>query len=128
MLCLFYGEDKGHTTRTCQVTIQKKKEIAEAEARQNQMKQVLHTTLCYSSYIPKYVGNQQPFSHATVSVDSAGHSPATWVLPQPPVIGPILSHNQQPQGQRPIQQQHDAMEESEARTVNSTVPESRHIY
>jgi hypothetical protein len=25
---LFYGEDKGHTTRTCQVTIQKQKEIA----------------------------------------------------------------------------------------------------
>jgi hypothetical protein len=33
LFCLFYGEDKGHTTRTCQVTIQKQKEIAEAEAR-----------------------------------------------------------------------------------------------
>jgi hypothetical protein len=32
---LFYGEDKGHTTRTCQITILKQKEIAEAEARQN---------------------------------------------------------------------------------------------
>jgi hypothetical protein len=32
---LFYGEDKGHTTRMCQITIQKQKEIAEAEARQN---------------------------------------------------------------------------------------------
>jgi hypothetical protein len=31
--CLFYGEDKGHTTITCQITIQKLKEIAEAEAR-----------------------------------------------------------------------------------------------
>jgi hypothetical protein len=31
--CLFCGEDKGHTTRTCQVMIQKQKEIAEAEAR-----------------------------------------------------------------------------------------------
>jgi hypothetical protein len=31
--CLFYGEDKGHTTRMCQITIQKQKEIAEAEAR-----------------------------------------------------------------------------------------------
>ena len=30
---LFYGEDKGHTTRMCHVTIQKQKEIAEAEAR-----------------------------------------------------------------------------------------------
>jgi hypothetical protein len=28
----------GHTTRTCQVTIQKQKEIAEVEARQNQTK------------------------------------------------------------------------------------------
>jgi hypothetical protein len=36
----------------------------------------------------------------------------------------------QPATQRtaPVQQQRDAREESEARTVNSTVPESRHIY
>jgi hypothetical protein len=33
LFCLFYGEDKGHTTRTCQVTIQKQKEITQAEAR-----------------------------------------------------------------------------------------------
>jgi hypothetical protein len=46
--CLFCGEDKGHTTRTCQITIQKQKEIAEAEARQNQPKQVLHTVSCHS--------------------------------------------------------------------------------
>jgi hypothetical protein len=32
LFCLFCGEDKGHTTRTCQVTIQKQKEIAKAEA------------------------------------------------------------------------------------------------
>jgi hypothetical protein len=25
LFCLFYGEDKGHTTKTCQVTIQKQK-------------------------------------------------------------------------------------------------------
>jgi hypothetical protein len=31
--CLFCGEDKGHNTRTCQITIQKQKDIAEAEAR-----------------------------------------------------------------------------------------------
>jgi hypothetical protein len=46
LFCLFCVEDKGHTTRTCQVTIQKQKEIAEVEARQNQPKQVLHTTSC----------------------------------------------------------------------------------
>jgi hypothetical protein len=44
LFCLFCGEDKGQTTRTCQVSIQKQNEIAEAEARQNQPKQVLHTT------------------------------------------------------------------------------------
>jgi hypothetical protein len=33
--CLFYGEDKGHTTRMCHVTIQKQKEIAEVVAQQN---------------------------------------------------------------------------------------------
>jgi hypothetical protein len=60
LFCLFRGEDKGHTTRTCQVMIQKQKKIAEAEARQNQPKRVLHTTSCYSPYIPEYVGNQQP--------------------------------------------------------------------
>jgi hypothetical protein len=58
MFCLFCGEDKGHTIRTCQVTIHKQKEIAEAELRQNQPKQVLHTASCYSLYIPEYVGNQ----------------------------------------------------------------------
>jgi hypothetical protein len=32
LFCLFCGEDKRHTTTMCQVTIQKQKEIAEAEA------------------------------------------------------------------------------------------------
>jgi hypothetical protein len=58
LFCLFCREDKGHTTRTCQVTIQKKKEIDEVEACQNHQKQVLHTALCYSPYIPEYVDNQ----------------------------------------------------------------------
>jgi hypothetical protein len=34
-ICLFCGEDKGHTTRMCHVTIQKQKEIAEAVAQQS---------------------------------------------------------------------------------------------
>jgi hypothetical protein len=70
--CLFCGEDKGHTTRTCQITIQKQTEIAEAEARQNQPKQVLHTASCYSPYILEYVGNQP-----AASVASASHSQAS---------------------------------------------------
>ena len=88
LYCLLCGEDKGHTTRTCQVTIQKQKEIAEAEARQNQPKQVLHTTSCYSPYVPEYVGNQQP----TTSVASVSHSQASWAqLPPPPLLAPTLA-------------------------------------
>jgi hypothetical protein len=71
--CLFCGEDKGHTTRMCQITIQKQKEIVEAKARQNQLKQVLHTALCHSTYIPEYVG-----THPAASVASASHSQASW--------------------------------------------------
>jgi hypothetical protein len=32
LFCLLCGEDKEHTTRTCQVMIQKQKDIAEVEA------------------------------------------------------------------------------------------------
>jgi hypothetical protein len=125
LYCLFCGEDKGHTTRTCHVTIQKQKEIAEAEARQNQPKQVLHTASCYSPYVPEYVGNQQP----TTSIASASHSQAFWAqLPPPPSLPPVLGHSQQPEGQRHTQQQRDLREESEARTTNSIVPELKHIY
>jgi hypothetical protein len=74
--CLFCGEDKGHTTRMCQ--------IAEAEARQNQPKQVLHTASCHSPYIPEYVGNRP-----AASVASASHSQASWPqLPPPPPLQP----------------------------------------
>jgi hypothetical protein len=82
LYCLFCGEDKGHTIRTCQVTIQKQKEIVEAEARQNQPKRVLHTASCYSPYIPEYVGNQP-----AASIASANHSQASWPqLPLPPPL------------------------------------------
>jgi hypothetical protein len=122
---LFCGEDKGHNTRTCQFTIQKQKEIDEVEARQNPSKQVLHTTSCYSPYISEYVGNQQP----TTYVPSASHSQASWAqLLQLPPLAPAPIHNQYPEGHRQVQQQCDHREESEARTVNNTVAESRHIY
>jgi hypothetical protein len=85
--CLFCGENKGHTTRTCQITIQKQKEIAEAEARQNQPKQVLHTASCHSPYIPEYVGNQP-----ATSVASASHSQAFWPqLSPPPPLQPTYT-------------------------------------
>jgi hypothetical protein len=101
-----------------------KKEIAEAEARQNQPKQVLHTTSCYSPNIPEYVGNQP-----AASVASASHSQASWPqLPLPPPLPPTHTRSQQLEGHQHDQQQRDFREESEARTVNSTAPESKHIY
>jgi hypothetical protein len=48
LFCLFYGEDKGHTTRTCQVTIKKQKELAEAKAHiisRSKSYILLHATL-----------------------------------------------------------------------------------
>jgi hypothetical protein len=121
--CLFCGEDKCHTTRMCHITIQKQKEIAEVEARQNQLKQVLHTASCHSPYIPKYVGY-----HPTTFVASASHSQASWPqLQPPPPLQPTYSRGQ-PEGRLYPQQQREVREESKAHTVNSTMPESKHIY
>jgi hypothetical protein len=98
----------------CQITIQKQKEIAEAEARQNQPKQVLHTASCNSPYIPEYVGN-----HPVASVASASHSQASWPqLPPPPQLQPTYSRSQQPEGRQHSQQQREFREESKARTVS----------
>ena len=84
LYCLFCGEDKGHTTRTCQVTIQKQNEIAKAEAQQNLPKQVLHTASCYSPYVPEYVANQP-----AACVALASHSQGSWAqLPLPPSLPP----------------------------------------
>jgi hypothetical protein len=80
--CLFCGEDKGHTTGMCHVTIQKQKEIAEAAAQQSQPKQVMHTASYHSPYILEYVGN-----HSAASVASASQPQASWQhLPPPPPI------------------------------------------
>jgi hypothetical protein len=122
--CLFCGEDKGHNTRTCQITIQKQKEIVQAEARQSQPKQVLHTASCHSPYIPEYVGN-----HPAGSVASASQPQVSWPqLPPPLPLQPAYSRGQQPEGSQQTHQQRDFRKGSEARIINSTVPESKHIY
>jgi hypothetical protein len=117
--CLFCGEDKGHTIRMCHVTIHKQKEIAEVAAQQNQPKQVMHTASYHSPYILEYVGN-----HPAASVASASQ-------PQPPPsppLQPAYSRGQQPEGSQQTHHQRDFREESEARTINSIVPESKNIY
>jgi hypothetical protein len=98
----------------CQITILKQKEIAEAEARQNQPKQVLHTVSCHSPYIPEYVGN-----HPAASVASASRSQASWPQLSPPPLQATYFRSQQPEGRQHSQQQREFREESEARTVNS---------
>jgi hypothetical protein len=108
----------------CHVTIQKQKEIAEAAAQQNHPKQVMHTASYRSPYIPEYVGN-----HPAASVTSASQPQAYWPQPPPPPpLQPAYSRGQQPKGSQQTRQQRDFREESETRTVNSTVPESKHIY
>jgi hypothetical protein len=97
-----------------------KKEIAEAAAQQTQPKQVMHTASYHSPYIPEYVGN-----HPAASVASASQSQASWQQLPPP---PPMQRGQQPEGSQHTQHQRDFREESEARTINSTVLESKHIY
>jgi hypothetical protein len=98
--CLFCGEDKGHNTKTCQITIQKQKEIAEVEAWQSQSKQVLHTASCHSPYIPEYVGN-----HPAASVASASQPQVSWPqLPPPLPLQPTYSWGQQPEGSQQTHQ------------------------
>jgi hypothetical protein len=103
----------------CHVTIQKQKEIAEAAAQQSQSKQVMHTALYHSPYIPEYVGN-----HPATFVASASQPQASWQHPPPPP----MQRGQQPEGSQHTHHQRDFREESEARTVNNNVLESKHIY
>jgi hypothetical protein len=80
----------------------------------------MHTASYHSPYILEYVGN-----HPAASVASASQSQASWQQPPPP---PPMQRGQQLEGSQHIQHQRDFREESEARTVNSTVLESKHIY
>jgi hypothetical protein len=69
--------------------------------------------------------NQQPMA----SITSTSHSQASWAqLPPPPPLPTTLARTQQPEGNHHAQQERDDREEFEARTVNSIVPESKHIY
>jgi hypothetical protein len=84
----------------------------------------MHTASYHSPYIPEYVAN-----HPAASVASASQPRASWPQPlPPPALQPVYSRGQQPEGSQQIHQQRDFREESKARTVNSTVPESKHIY
>jgi hypothetical protein len=80
----------------------------------------MHTASYHSPYIPEYVGN-----HPAASIASASQPQASWQQPPPP---PLTQRGQQPEGSQHNHLQRDFREESEARTVNSIVPESKHIY
>jgi hypothetical protein len=68
----------------------------------------------------EYVGN-----HPAASVASASQPQASWQQPPPP---PPIQRGQHPEGSQHNHLQRDFREESKARTVNSIVPESKHIY
>jgi hypothetical protein len=77
----------------------------------------MHTASYHSPYIP------------AASVALASQPQASWQQPPPPPpIQPAYSRGQQPEGSLHTHQQRDFREESETHTVNSTVPESKHIY
>jgi hypothetical protein len=80
----------------------------------------MHTASYHSPYIPEYVGN-----HPAASVASASPPHASWQQLPPP---PPIQRASQPEGSQHSHPKRDFREESEARTVNSTVPESKHIY
>jgi hypothetical protein len=68
-------------------------------------------------------------NHPVASIASASQPQASWAqLPPPPLLQPAYSRGHQPEGSQQTHQQRDFREESEAHTVNSTVPESKHIY
>lgn len=50
LYCVFYGENKDHPSKTCQIIIQKQKELADA-TQTTQPKEVFDTSSYYSSYI-----------------------------------------------------------------------------
>jgi hypothetical protein len=97
---LFYGEDKGHTIRTCQVTIQKQKEIAEAEEWQNSrsksyilLRVIPHTFQSMWAINSHFHNLQfQWLRQVTLQLCGPYH-----------ILAPTLSHNQQPEGQHQIQ-------------------------
>jgi hypothetical protein len=68
-------------------------------------------------------------NYPAASVALASQSHASW--PQPPPPPPLqltYSRGQQLERRQHSQPQREFREESEARTVNSTVPESKHMY
>jgi hypothetical protein len=101
-----------------------KKRLQKPKPGKSQPKQVLHTVSCHSPYILEYVGN-----HPTASVASASQPQVSWPqLPPPLPLQPAYSRGQQLEGTQQNHQQQDFREGSKARTVNSTAPESKHIY
>jgi hypothetical protein len=107
--------------KNCQATIQKEDL---AKARQNQSKEVFHTFLYYSPYIPKHVQCQQLKLQPLGSFTSTSASPSHYVVPVPFIPEPP------PYEQPPISQPEFTMQEmlqqdrrdlSEARIVDNVV-------
>jgi hypothetical protein len=119
------GKSTAYFVEKTRSTIQERvKSPSKSKKKLQKPKQVQHTASCHSPYIPEHVGN-----HPVASVASASQPQVSWPqLPPPPPLQPVYSRGQQPEGSQQTHQQRDFKEGSEARTVNSTMPESKHIY
>jgi hypothetical protein len=108
--CLFYGEDKGHTTRTCQITIQKQKEIAEAGFTYCFVLLSIHSRICGKSTCI-FCCFGKPFTSFLASA-STSTTIATYSYPR-------LAARRAPTPPTSTRFQGG---------VRSSVPESKHIY
>jgi hypothetical protein len=126
---MFCGQNKGHTTKTCQITIQKQKELTDVQT--NQLKEVFHTSSYYSPCIPHHVQHQESKPQPLGSIISTSLSPTHWVVPLTLIPGPP-PYEQVPTGQPQFlaldMLQHDRRESSEACKVNSVVHKSKSVY
>jgi hypothetical protein len=78
---------------------------------------------------PEFVNMSKEILYPQIQGVTASQPQASWPhLPPPPPLQPAYSRGQQLEGSHQTHQQRDLREEFEARTVNSTVPESKHIY
>jgi hypothetical protein len=122
--CLFCGEDKGHNTRTCQITIQKQKEMEKPKPRKiSRSKSYTLLRVIHPTYQNMWVIIPQLLLLRPVSRKFLGHS----FLLRRHYSLPTHEVSSQKGANRPISSEISGRG-FEAHTVNSTVPESKHIY
>jgi hypothetical protein len=78
--CIFYGESKGHTAKTYQITIKSKKNLSSQRNLANPRRFFLASSY-YSPYIPQHVQYKKPKPQPSVSTTSVNPQPSHWGAP-----------------------------------------------